>query len=746
MITLTAFGNEAIHYLETADGYTVMRNADGNYEYAIKGLDGNLTLSGIKASNATRLAGKTGITPHLRYSAAQASALMQYHESFSENAAGFGKAGANVFPPEGNRKILVLLIEYPDLRATVSKSNFELLFNQPNYNNTGSFKDYYLKASFGKLSIDVDVYGWYMATKGYKNYGQQSSSNYSAATKELLVRAATAADSAGVDFSGYDTDNDGYVDAVMVLHAGMGAEEASAPNSGDYIWSFRSTLSGSSTYDNKKIYAYAMFPEKRYSGNMVGIGVISHEFGHILDLPDLYATAFNGGSGPEGVGNYANMAGGPWLNNEKTPCMHDAWSKITLGWLTPVTITQAGTYTIPKAAVDSNFAFRINTSRSNEYFLLENKQRKTQDLYLPSKGLAIWHVNSTKAGRLSTTGNNANNDTSNLGLGLLQADGRNDLEIGNNRGDAGDLYPGSTNNKSASPTTNPSTNLYYKVTGFHQPSGIYISNITVNPDSSVTFRFGAVPNASYTSSATSGCVPLTVSFTNSSSFASSYSWSFGDGTNSTQSDVSHVYNTPGSYDVWLRVLDTTGTVVDSSKQTIQVFASPTAAMNILRNGNMIKFVNNSTDASSYIWKFGSFTSFAATPDSLNLHDLQDSGLVKITLIAFSSGGCTDTTETSMDVWKTGIAEQVRHPFTGLVYPNPVEPYSVLSFSTAQSEHVSIDVFNMLGERVASIENGQLSAGAHEYALRENMFPAKGVYIIRISTGTQADHIRVLNNR
>ena len=50
-ITLYAFGNEAVNYLETAEGFTVLKNSDKIYEYAITGLDGNLTLSGIKAND-----------------------------------------------------------------------------------------------------------------------------------------------------------------------------------------------------------------------------------------------------------------------------------------------------------------------------------------------------------------------------------------------------------------------------------------------------------------------------------------------------------------------------------------------------------------------------------------------------------------------------------------------------------------------------------------------------------------------
>ncbi len=736
-ITLYAKGNEAVHYTETADGYTVLKNNNDVYEYAIIGMDGNLTLSGVKASDDQSVLGKTGMQKHLRYSAQQVSVLQQYFESLSEPQI-MGKAGANVFPPTGNKKVLVILMEFPDLRASVPKSNFDLMFNQTNYNGTGSFKDYYLRTTYGALNLTVDVVGWFMAPNGYKTY--------KSATTTLLKRAADCADSAGTNFANYDSDNDGYVDAVMVMHAGLGAEESSAPNSADYIWSFRSTWGSSPLYDNKRVYAFAMFPEKRfYSSAMVGIGVMSHEFGHILDLPDLYATNYNGaGGGPEGVGNYANMAGGPWLNNEHTPCMHDAFSKILLGWLTPVVINSAGTYTIPKASVDSNFAFRINTTRSNEYFLLENRQKKGQDLFLPSKGLAIWHANTSMAGKLSTNGNNANNDTSNQGLGILQADGKRDLELGVNRGDAGDLYPGYTNNSNATQTSNPNTNLYYKVGGVRQQSGIFITNITVNPDSSVTFKFGAIPNASYVSSTSTGCAPLNVSFTNYSIFARSYIWNFGDGTYSNNANQTHTFTNPGNYAVWLNIYDSSGNVLDSTSQTIVVSPKPVALASYTRSGNVVTFTNNSTGAIAYSWQFSSFTSSDIVLAPLNLKDVQDTGIVHIQLIAVNSAGCTDTTILSVDIWKTGIAQNQNQYINANLYPNPISENSVLQFTTQSNEKIAIEIFNMLGEKIATIDNQELQSGKHQYEISKNILPSKGIYLIRINAEDHHSLIRLLN--
>jgi immune inhibitor A len=630
---------------------------------------------------------------------------------------------------------MVLLIQFPDLQATVPIANFQQMFNQPNWGGTGSFHDYYLKTSYGRLVLSVDVYGWYNAPNGYKTY--------KSATTSLLHRAVSCADSAGVDFSQYDGDNDGYLDAVMVLHAGIGAEESSAPNSTDYIWSFRSTDYSSPLYNhNKRIWAYDMFPERRYyTGSMVGIGVMCHEFGHILDLPDLYATSYSN----EGVGDYANMAGGPWLNNEHTPCMHDAWSRIQLGWLSPVTITSAGTYTITKCVADSNFAFQINTPRSNEYFLLENREWKGFDRYLPSKGLAIWHINTSKAGKLSVYGGNTdNNDTSNMGVSILQADGRHDLENNVNRGDAGDLYPGSTNNHNATPYTSPNTSLCYLAGGVRQSSGIYISNITVNADSSVTFKFGALPNASYTPSTVSGCAPLTVLFNNTSIFASTYNWNFGDGTTSSTTSLSHTFTNAGNYDVWLRIYDSTGTVVDSTRQTINVYPFPVASMKCARIGNKVFILNNSTGASSYLWNLGGFSTSQQNLDTLNLKDFQSTGVVHFKLTAFSNAGCSDTTSIDFDIWPEGVFEAPAGWLNATVYPNPVEELSVLSFQLERSENVTVELFNMLGEKITTLEDKQLAAGTHEYRLPKNEFPSAGIFFLRITSQSRTGYVKILN--
>lgn len=723
-ITLSVTGNEMLHYFETIDGYTVLEREDGFYEFAALNEQLNLIGSGQIARNESPILLKNQ-SQHLRYSNTQIELLSNAFYQF--NPVNLKKAN-KPFPAKGKRRVLAILVQYPDLAATLPKSNFDSMMMKPNFNGTGSFRDYYLKTSFGNLDLQVDVVGWYTSTLGYINYAK-SDANYMSNVGELVYGAVMSAD-ASVDFSKYDNDSDGVVDGIIVLHAGIGAEEQSAPSANNYIWSHRYNLaytSGTAYVDGVSVDAYGIFPEKRYNSgapSMVGIGVISHEFGHLLDLPDLYSTQSKG----EGAGNFANMAGGPWLNSERTPCLHEAWSRNMLGWMPTTLIASSGTYTIPKGVADSNFAFRINTTQNNEYFLLENRQKKGFDLYLPGRGLAIWHINASKARLLSVSGgNNVNNDTSAYGVGLLQADGKRDLEIGSNRGDAGDLYPGSSNNRSLNNYSKPNSALHLKVGGIKQASNIVISNITQNADSSISFTIGNKPSAGFDASSTNGCAPLYVDFTNISAFASSYLWKFHDGSTSTIKNQNYTYTTPGNYLVTLFVLDSANQIVDSSQQTIIVNSSPKAAFTMDRTDSNTFILKDLSTNKLYInWRFGSNQS--STSAEVN-YKIIGQASVPFKLIAYSQNLCSDTALGIMDYWPLSLGEKI----TGQnfnVFPNPFQNKLSIKIGKTGEQELAVKVIDLIGNIVFEQKNLQIKTGQTDAEISLSGIKP-GVYFIEI---------------
>jgi len=140
-ISITLKGDEKVNWAETLDGYTILLNKDGFYEYAVKNSDGDLVTSGVKVNKQNSL--PTNLTKQLHYSQSQINVLEQiWNIKEKESAKGF--------PATGNRKLICILMSFKDKSFTKTKTDFNNLFNQTNYTvdgAKGSVKDLYLENS-----------------------------------------------------------------------------------------------------------------------------------------------------------------------------------------------------------------------------------------------------------------------------------------------------------------------------------------------------------------------------------------------------------------------------------------------------------------------------------------------------------------------------------------------------------------------------------------------------------------------
>lgn len=76
------------------------------------------------------------------------------------------------------------------------------------------------------------------------------------------------------------------------------------------------------------------------------------------------------------------------------------------------------------------------------------------------------------------------------------------------------------------------------------------------------------------------------------------------------------------------------------------------------------------------------------------------------------------------------------------YPNPFNPSTLIQFSIPETTDVTLQVFNILGQHVSTLVNGQLRAGRHEVRFDATGL-SSGVYMYRIETGNQALTKRML---
>ncbi|MFH1194362.1 MAG: LamG-like jellyroll fold domain-containing protein [bacterium] len=69
------------------------------------------------------------------------------------------------------------------------------------------------------------------------------------------------------------------------------------------------------------------------------------------------------------------------------------------------------------------------------------------------------------------------------------------------------------------------------------------------------------------------------------------------------------------------------------------------------------------------------------------------------------------------------------------YPNPFNPSTTIKFGLPEDSRVTLELFNILGERVATLINQEMSAGYHNYQLSiDNYHLSSGMYIYRIIAG------------
>ena len=465
-VTIRLVGDEYLHYHATADGYTLLRRADGAYVYATKNSEGKLEPTDLLAHDANersaeertfiKAVGRQIPQPDEQMTQMRRMNRLQRSRQLSQNR-------ASLYDYSKFRG-LVILVEYSDcsFRYDDYADIMQEMINADNYTGnsrtnisaygircTGSIRDYYRDNSNGMFVPTFDVVGPVKINRSqYYPLGSQNAN-------QLIIDACTAADSQ-VNFKDYDVNGDGKVDMIYFIFSGLGSYVQG--NDSRLLWPHQSDVSYYRTVRKDGVYLgrYACSNELFGTSDwsvLEGIGTMCHEFSHVLGLPDFYDTNNMYDGKCVTPHEWSLMANGTDFNYGRTPCGFSLFERYALGFASPQVISEPGTFRI-ESLQTTNSGYRLNTPEKQESFYIENRQKSKWDSVLPGHGMLIFRVDSTNSDAWRYN-NTVNDNPEHPYYELLRAGGVKSDEYYIGVGSGSDPFPGTKNVRTIDNETTP---------------------------------------------------------------------------------------------------------------------------------------------------------------------------------------------------------------------------------------------------------------------------------------------------
>jgi len=349
---------------------------------------------------------------------------------------------SSVNPVYGERPLLLILIEFKD--QPHSPEHDAEYYNEMLWGEENSLHDYFNEVSYGKFTyVKAGILGWYKSTCSIKFFRF----NFFRTT-DIIARQAfkKAAQDQSFNFTQYDKNDDQIItpDELSIVVVVSNSDKKI-----NYAYTKR-VKNKLKMFDQVKTWD-GIFIKLRYCGIPEDwyMRIYAHELGHTLDLPDLYDYSFIATGNSNGIGNYCVMNPAPGTNKPVHFC---AWSKIKLGWIDPVIISEDGYHEIHDIeGYPEAYILQDPSHSTSEYFLVENRQRIGYDEQIPDTGIVIYHIDESRLSRyyggnvLNFMGDNK--DETHKLVDLECADSpsshfmnADDLDSGKNYGDIYDLW------------------------------------------------------------------------------------------------------------------------------------------------------------------------------------------------------------------------------------------------------------------------------------------------------------------
>lgn len=453
-------GDEFLHFWEDKDG--------NRYSYD--------TSDGLKPANMAQLRTRAQV---MRQQACPDNIIKKSLLTGANGSTSLTRASSYM----GKKRCLILLAQFSDKKFTMNdpKAFYNRVANEPGFsegNFKGSVADYFKAQSNGKFEMNFDVMGPYtLGEQAYygKNEGDQQDVNVQAMISGCLGKAA----SEGIDFSPYDWDGDGEMEMVFVVYAGRGEATGGDVNT---IWPHKGRMTNPVKCGNKTLINYACSNELSTSNEVDGIGTICHEFSHCFGYPDAYDVNY---TGLYGMGTWDLMCQGNYNGNGFTPAGYTAYEKYAAGWITPIELKENTSVSGMKPLAEGGDAYIFkNPNNSDEYYLIENRQKKGWDAGLAGSGIIINHIDyNLKAWNYNIPNSMMSGINDHERITLIPAD-----NIKSDKNEENDPWPYGNKNRLANNTT-PACNTYNLNTDGTKLMNIILSDMAIAADGTASFTF-----------------------------------------------------------------------------------------------------------------------------------------------------------------------------------------------------------------------------------------------------------------
>ena len=500
IVSATLVGDEDLHFYRSQSGEIILYNSEGDYYYAAskEQIDSLNAIADQQQQQVSENTLKKKGTPSLTGADSGTTTNGQL-------------SGYRLFPSKGDKKVLVLMVEFSDVSFTYQKEDIDRLFNSDEMTTNvrvpytdkegivhhivaksqGSVANYFKSCSGGQFRPRFDVCGPIKVN---------NTAAYYSTRPYTFVKDACVAAADDVDFTQYDSDGDGYVDLVYLLYAGYGGswgvQNVIWPQIQDNTSSYICTVDGMNIHraamSNEINFSPDIYSQLNIDPQLAGIGVMVHEFCHTMGITDLYATSKKSWTDSkydnQSMEEWSLMDGGENRCNGCLPTPLNAFERYLFGWIDDIqelTDSQKVTLTPLK---DGGQAYKISGNNANEYWILEAIPADNE-WYLGFRkntgtGMVVTHINT--AIENFSLGPMPNSKKGNPGITVVPADGR-VIGFFNENEDAYDYYYSSLLGDPF-----PGTQGVTQLTDYWSKDGTIdkpIYNIVQNADYSIGFNF-----------------------------------------------------------------------------------------------------------------------------------------------------------------------------------------------------------------------------------------------------------------